>query len=263
MINTDSGRLEIRIDRIFLKHNPENEYFEKSRLADGFIYYLSGGHEFIFNNVTFRTKTGDFLYLPYGSEYLNKLQNPDTEYYQFDFVLFENGHALRLFDVPHIFTQEITEKLIPYINKIYSTFSDRIGAYKLQCMGDILHMIALLKNEMIDISKGSDSMEKLRRTINYLEKYYYLDTSIQELAEMSYMSISNLEKLFRLHFKMTPAAYRNRIRIDHSMQMLSDGYSIEETAVKVGFCDAFYFSKMFKRVNGFTPSAYRNMNKGI
>lgn len=257
MLNLENSKLEIRIDRILLKHNPLNEYYENSRISDGFVYYLKGGHKFIFNDESISTQQGDFLYLPYGAEYKNILLSSDTEYYQFDFVFFENNHPQRLFEKAYVFNDDVVKKIIEYIYSVYDTFKERKTAYKMLCASDIIKIAAILKNERISVSKENDIFDKLRITLNYLEKYYYLNTSVEELASMSFMGVSNMEKLFSKYFGFSPAAYRNKLRIEHAAQMLSDGYTVEETAEKTGFCDAFYFSKTFKKYMGVTPRDYK------
>lgn len=263
MLNLENNKLEVRIDRILLKHNPLNEYYENSRTTDGFVYYLKGGHQFVFNDEIIKTKEGNFLYLPYSAEYKNVLLSPDTEYYQFDFVFFENNHPVRLFEKPYVFDENTVDKIREYIYSVYNTYKERKTAYKIFCASDIMKISAILKNERISISDENEGSDKLRKTLDYLEKFYYLDASVEELASMSFMGVSNMEKLFHKHFGMSPTAYRNKLRIEHAAQMLSDGFTVGETAEKTGFCDAFYFSKSFKKYMGLTPREYKAQNSGI
>ncbi len=237
MLCLENNKFEVRIDRIILKHNPLNEYYENSRLSDGFIYYLKGGHQFIFNDNALSTKAGDFLYLPYGAEYKNILIDYDTEYYQLDFVFFENNHPIRLFEKPYIFNDDSVSKILKYVYRIYDTYKERKTACNLFCASDIIKIAAILKSERISVSAENEAYDKLRATLDYLEKYYYLDTSVEELASMSFMGISNMEKLFNKYFGMSPTAYRNKLRIEHAAQMLSDGYCSSEAAEKTGFCE--------------------------
>ncbi|MEE0808469.1 MAG: hypothetical protein U0L84_03820 [Acutalibacteraceae bacterium] len=65
---------------------------------NGFLYYVKGGHTFDFGTHSITTRKGDFVYIPYGSVYENHLVFEDTEYYQVDFLLFNNGEASTLFD---------------------------------------------------------------------------------------------------------------------------------------------------------------------
>ncbi len=263
MINLESNKLELRLDRIILKHTPLSEYSESSRISDGFVYYIKGGHKFIFDDEIITTKQGDFLYLPYGSEYKNILLAPDTEYYQFDFVFFENNHPVRLFEKAHVFDENIIKKIIDLIFSVYNTYNEKKRAYKFFCASDVMKIAAILMNEIISITDESSIYDKLNKTLNFLEKYYYLDTSVEELASMSFMGVSNMEKLFKKHIGISPTAYRNKLRIDHAAQMLSDGFTVGEASEKTGFCDAFYFSKSFKKHMGITPREYKAMYSKI
>lgn len=71
---------------------------------------------------------------------------------------------------------------------------------------------------------------------------------------------------FRRRFKKiagrTPTDYLLHLRIEHAKSMLdmhhSYSISIKEVAAKSGFRDPFYFSSMFKKITGMSPSGYRN-----
>ena len=80
---------------------------------------------------------------------------------------------------------------------------------------------------------------------------------------MSLTSVSNLEKSFKKHLKASPVNYRHKIRIEHAKQLLAGGYSVKETAEKVGYSDIYYFSRMFKKLSGTTPGKYAKENQSI
>lgn len=52
--------------------------------------------------------------------------------------------------------------------------------------------------------------------------------------------------------------YISNLRIEHAQRMLqSNDLAIQEIAVKIGFKSSYYFSRIFKKKTGFTPSDYR------
>lgn len=98
----------------------------------------------------------------------------------------------------------------------------------------------------------------IANTLTYIDEFYNLGTPVSELARNSSTSISNLEKIFNQHFGVSPTAYRNTIRIEHSKQLLTGGYSIKEATQLTGFSDRYYFSKAFKKLTGITPGSFIN-----
>ena len=51
--------------------------------------------------------------------------------------------------------------------------------------------------------------------------------------------------------------YLTKVRVEHAKTLLLEGASIEYTAEKVGFKDSSYFTKIFKKHVGVTPTMFR------
>ena len=247
----------IELAHMLKKKNAKPSYREPGRKTNGFIYYLKGGHTFFFPDETFRTKPGDLLYLPYGVAYHNKLNSPDTEYYEIDFLLLENGTPVKLYDSPRPISPELAKKMLPYIEQAYRQYTSGERTRKLLCLSPVLRIIGEIRTHLLSARLQSADLGKIEKSASYLEKNYRKSTSVAELAAMSYTSVSNLELLFKKAYGMTPVAYRNTLRINHAKQLLADGAAIGEAAAQTGFRDPVYFSKLFKRMIGLPPGEYR------
>lgn len=71
---------------------------------------------------------------------------------------------------------------------------------------------------------------------------------------------SHFYRLFKNETGLSPVDYINRQRISRAEILLSNlRLSIKDVAFSVGFTDQMYFSKVFKRLNGKTPSEFRNL----
>jgi len=78
------------------------------------------------------------------------------------------------------------------------------------------------------------------------------------LARETGMNVSAFTRKFRQAVGHTPHQYRLRLRVEHARAWLREGImTIEEVATKSGFCDRFHFSRVFKRVMGVSPAAFR------
>ena len=51
--------------------------------------------------------------------------------------------------------------------------------------------------------------------------------------------------------------YFNRIKMQRAAELLNEGVSVKQAALQVGFHDQNYFSTVFKRITGHTPSKYK------
>lgn len=98
--------------------------------------------------------------------------------------------------------------------------------------------------------------EKIRR---YIRKNYMKDISMQDAARMMNYSDAYFCKLFKQCFDQNFTAYLARFRINEARRLLQDkNASVREVSMLVGYYDANYFAKVFKRITGMNPSEYRD-----
>ena len=82
--------------------------------------------------------------------------------------------------------------------------------------------------------------------------------SIQELARHCGVSDRSVFRLFKKYIGVTPHIYHQRLLMEKARYLLKNSNdSIKEIAGRLGFLNAFYFSKAFSRFTGVSPSDYR------
>lgn len=95
--------------------------------------------------------------------------------------------------------------------------------------------------------------------ISYIEKNYNSNFDLNFLAELCQISNSYLSRLFKKAIGCNFAHYVNLVRISHAKDLLvSTNQSITSMAIDLGYEDAGYFIKVFKRIEKLTPNEYRN-----
>ncbi len=88
------------------------------------------------------------------------------------------------------------------------------------------------------------------------------DISIEKLAKQLNVSQSYLNSRFKSELGMSVGNYIREVRISKAKHLLQTSeLPIHDISLKVGFPDAFYFSRVFKAVENITPSQYRVMYK--
>ena len=94
--------------------------------------------------------------------------------------------------------------------------------------------------------------------IQYIQKHYKEEISMQDVAEAMNYTNAYFCKLFRQGFNKSFTTYLTEYRIDKAKELLVDiKVNVKEVSEKVGYIDSNYFAKVFKRVVGVTPSEYR------
>lgn len=104
------------------------------------------------------------------------------------------------------------------------------------------------------------SNKAVRSMLDYIALHYAEDISIQMLADLTCITPNYASQLFKEETGATFSSYLTNLRMYHASRLLrSTDMPIFTVANQVGYKDYFYFAKVFKRMSGHTPSAYRNM----
>ena len=246
--------LNIDLVRSFRRFRVDPEYVCPSRESNGLIYYIRGSQIFEYGDSILEAREGDVLYLPYGSVYRNRVYDPKTEYYEIDFNLYQNGEPVPLYDLPQLIAQP---ESLQYKPLIYQIIHDNLSLDDSRFYAGFANLCLCIDMLVAQKNRENNAMlERILPSVEYINANYQQSTSIEEIAAMSSTCITNLERLFKQCFHVTPSMYRNIVRINKAKQLLLAGCSIDETAAEVGFYDSFHFSKTFKRLTGTSPGAY-------
>lgn len=100
--------------------------------------------------------------------------------------------------------------------------------------------------------------EKLRPALEYIHDNLDKVPSIEQMSKLTGFSPSYFSRSFRKVMDENFVNYVNRIKIEHAVEMLKNGNkSINTIAEELGYTDASYFIKVFKRYTGTTPLSFR------
>lgn len=106
--------------------------------------------------------------------------------------------------------------------------------------------------------KGGLSPSNLIKVDDFLEKKLDQDISVSTLAKLCGLSEQHFSAQFKKSMSVSPGQYIIAKRIDEAKRMLMETkLPIAEIAQAVGYQNWAYFSTVFKRATGVTPSAYR------
>ena len=99
-------------------------------------------------------------------------------------------------------------------------------------------------------------IQQMQRAIAYMEAHFFdPDLEISKICAVGFMSQSSLQRGFHQRFGMSPKAYLSKLRIHRAMELLlSQNQSVKEIAFACGFSDEKFFSRVFKKKYGFSPS---------
>jgi len=112
--------------------------------------------------------------------------------------------------------------------------------------------------------KQSNTSALIRHLKDLIEAQYSdLSLTVRSLGEQLHFSPSYLTGLFREHTGQSLNHYLTSVRIDKAQRLLEDpAKTVAEISVLVGYLDSHYFTRVFKKRKGMTPSEYRNLKLG-
>ena len=102
------------------------------------------------------------------------------------------------------------------------------------------------------------------RVARYIDQHYAEDCSIEQLGHLFYLSPYHLSHMFRQKTGYSLKQYVLRRRIGEAqMRLVNSLDSVQTIAEAVGFEDASYFSRIFSKYIGLTPTEYRRFRTGL
>ena len=110
---------------------------------------------------------------------------------------------------------------------------------------------------------GSEIQNEIDRATHYFNENYNKPLNIDEYAESRHMSTCWFIRSFKQILKVTPMQYILSLRMANAQSLLeTTEYNISEIAEAVGYDNALYFSRLFHKHVGVSPSEYRKMRSG-
>ena len=229
---------------------------KEPKYAHSFVYVIDGKASYDFSDGSqIIVNKDNLLFLKQGSRYDITALSDKYHYTYIDF------------DLEHEDDNKFENKI--YINNakmVKSIFEKLCTIWIYKQSGYLLDSRILLYNIIRQIirakTRSNTPLKKygrIERSVTYLEKNYMKwDMSIEQLAELSEISISQFRKIFKEIYSISPLSYLNMLRIDRSKDLLKNtGLTITEISEQLGYPDVYSFSKQFKKETGSSPSHFR------
>ncbi|MEK8130292.1 response regulator [Paenibacillus filicis] len=140
--------------------------------------------------------------------------------------------------------------------------------YSYEQLAQTFHHVFLMLGELKQLTERylkqahTASPETKNQTFNAILQFvtsnFQQDLSLQGLSEQFYMNPSYISQLFKKEVGETFTMYVSKLRIQYACELLKDtDASVHDIAEKIGYHDYFYFTRLFKKMTGKTPTQYR------
>lgn len=240
---------------LYSLHKKNKDYVEIENRKINSFFIRSGGSVLCdFYNKKILVKEGEILFIPKGTSYSVKALSQGTTYISINF-------EADFKDTPYPASFSLDD--FPEAEYIISSFYDMWNfggpAERYQCNSLFFSLLSYLcklenKEELKD-----EKLKLIEPAISYIRKSIYSTSlKVEKLHHLCGISDTYFRRLFTLEFGKTPQNYIASKRMSHARAIISSGdfNSIEEVALSVGYNDPLYFSKVFKKIYGISPSKF-------
>ena len=145
------------------------------------------------------------------------------------------------------------------IRKIADCFSNAENEYKIDELKEkyVSLVVECLGDARAD---NNDAKNKIKMAVRYIEKHYYENISVNQLAEKYDMSSNYFSSLFKKEMGQSIVNYVTSLRISKAKDFLKKtDKSVVEISGIIGYEDCNYFFRVFKKNVGVTPLQYRDI----
>lgn len=226
----------------------------RGRHSHAIIIKLQGTTEYSAGKQQWLLSPGQILFVAKGSHYSIREVTPGYSYV----VNFDCPGA---FDTP-VFKLPLPPDYdpAPIAERMYNAWQKESLYSVLSILYGLLH-----RSETALVRGYTSSREKqlLEPVMAYLKEHLTdPNLALEELPRLAGVSDAYLRRVFKKQYGIAPAAYviRERIRLAKDFLLRIDGIRVAEVAEKVGYSDPLYFSRLFKKQTGLSPTQYCKAN---
>lgn len=240
----------LKIISILHRANKPAGKVEKRKTHSLFIRTQSGV-SYDFHGRKMVANEGQLMFVPKGSTYSYKAHSENATYTGIHFEAdFSQEPEPRCYDLDGFFEADYMA------SHLADMWNFGTQAEKYQCLGLFYSLLAYLSS--VEHAHAFEAKYGIiEPAVAYLKEHMYDSAlKIDKLHRLCGISSTYFRQIFAQRFGTTPKNYIIAKRVGHAKAIISSGdfNSIAEVAAAVGFSDPLYFSKVFRKRYGASPS---------
>ena len=233
---------------------------------------LSGSFDAYIDNDFYHVSQGEALLINCGSLHRGEPCGCVYECLVFDAaMLMKSGIESLLRSIHPVISRTVSiqpfctaedEYIMKSINALFDEITEKKEFYELRMFSHFFALFAGLYSGGRVIGPEEEKKDGMQlrcmmKMLNWIDEHYTEAISLDDLSEISGLNEKYLCRFFRKYTNQTPLDYINHRRIEAACVALTqEGKSVTEAAMENGFNDLSYFSKLFRRIKGFSPREY-------
>lgn len=214
------------------------------RIGDEVTYTIEGGE-------SLPSIKGDVIYIPKGYTYTT---TPNADKNEHIIIYFEAEIENPHFQIYHL---EELNRAIDVCYAMMSSSTSGTQADKLLITSHFYKLLSIVSASSEATALQSEKLKLIKPALEYLgQNVFSPDFKISDLYQIAGMSATYFRKLFFAYSGLSPVKYVMQKRLDMAKIIIDEGdfFYIRDVALAVGYTDALYFSRIYKKYHGHAPS---------
>ncbi|WP_103068004.1 AraC family transcriptional regulator [Aquimarina sediminis] len=259
----------------YSKVRPQLSLHQHSNVIE-ICFCIKGEQHYEMDNQLFRLHGNDILIIPPDEKHSTG-DFPEDKGELFWLQIVYSDYKDKLCNLPNDQSDYLLEELIKNSKRVFKgAFQIKFILEKLlneigtsdQILSKITidQLIVQVLLEVLHLSKrkqDSSPLKKLNVIDNYILENMYRIIYVDELADISKVSVGYFKSWFKKMVGIPPKEYVNRVKIEQSKIDLLKKDTITTVAFDLGFSSSQYFSTTFKKYTGYTPKSYISSKSNV
>ena len=242
--------------------NATNHYRERKQAIDQYvlIYCVDGNGWYQLKGKEYQINKNQFFILPAGEPHIYGANESWTIYW----VHFRGAHAAIFAEgmqTPQNINVAINSRIRDRINifeELLSTLHAGQGIEDLRYASSLLHHFLASMRYLGQFRRAEGASDTIEAAIHYMQENIENRITLQDVLDYIGYSQSHFSSLFKKKTGESPIAYFNRLKVEYACKLLKEtDLKINQICFKIGIEDSFYFSRLFSKAMGMSPSEYR------
>ena len=243
---------------------------KREKLQSYLCFMVEDGEgELVYEGKKYELRSGDVVFIDCRKAYSHSTGlNPNTELWSLRWCHFYGPSMPAIYakycergGLPVIRGADVSQ-YAAILTDIYTLASSSDYIRDMRINGKLNDLLTLLMESSWHRGNSSNAPKKMDISLvkSFLDEHYKEKLSLESVASHFFIDKHYLARLFKEQYGVTLVTYLQQVRITHAKRMLRfTDKSIEEIGLECGIGELNYFSRVFKKPEGVSPSEFRRV----
>ncbi len=217
-----------------------------------FSYIIDGGANLLHNRSVYKLEKGDLIIIPPYVAHQTLIET----FFHYKVIRVPKLHSFVGLENNEL-GLTILKNNLPYKDQYDQWFE----AVRINTSGK--HKIPTTFKQFLASEDDSPSSFKviLKKALVHMEGNFHKKISVDELSDITHLSDSHFQRVFKANIGISPTRYLQNLRIEKAKELIKARNAFTDIAYDTGFFDQSHFNKYFKINVGMIPKRYADIVK--